>query len=178
MNASIPSAPPAPSRRAYALLVAIILMAILTVVGATTLSLAGVDHRIALHNRKHMMIVNTADAGAQHARDELRWDQPADEWLDSGDTGAWITAGEAEARYGGLVYPHNLGVYRVRAVYQRCGSAPPGYSTELGTSQFRSDYWRMESTASMENPSFEAVNETSARVVATMRKVVIGSCTM
>ncbi|MBN1336339.1 MAG: hypothetical protein JXB39_10295 [Deltaproteobacteria bacterium] len=166
------------SRRAYAMLVALVLMAILTVIGATTLSVAGVDHRIALYNRKHMMIVNTADAGAQHARDEMRWDYPTEEWRDSGDTGDWITATEAEARFGGAAYAHNLGVYRVRAIYQRCGNPPPGYSAEIGVSQYRSDYWRMESTATMENSSFEAINDTSATIVTTVRKVVAGACTM
>ena len=169
---------PAPPRRAYAMLVAMILMAVLTVIGATTLSVAGVDQRIALHNRKHMMVVNTADAGTVHARDEMRWDYPTSEWLDSGDTGAWVTASEAEARFGGLAYAHNLGVYRVYAIYQRCGSAPPGYSTEIGASQFRSDYWRLESVATMENPTFDAINETSATVVSTIRKVVLGTCKM
>jgi len=174
----VPAAQPVQSRRAYAMLVALVLMAILTVIGATTLSVSGVDHRIALHNRKHVMIVNTADAGAQHARDRLRWESPTDEGLDSGDTGAWVTATQAEERFGGLAYPHNLGVYRVRATYQRCGSAPAGYSTELGGSQFHSDYWRMESTATMENPTFDAINETSATVVTTVRKVVTGPCTL
>ena len=58
-------------RRGYAMLLAMLLIAILAVIGATTLSIAGVDQRIALHNRKHMMVMNTGDAGTEHARYQL-----------------------------------------------------------------------------------------------------------
>jgi hypothetical protein len=162
--------------RGYVLLVALILMAILTVVGATSLSIAGVDQRIATHNRKHMMIANAADAGTVHARYSLGLADPLAEWADSGDTAAWINLVAGEAEYQGIAYTHNLGVYRVLAIYQRCSNPPPGYSTEEGSQKFRSDYWRMESTATMRDASYQNVNETTAQVVATIRKVSRGSC--
>lgn len=174
---SLPRRPsPAPARQGYAMLIALILLALLTVIGATSLSVSGVDHRIALHNRKHMMVVNTADAGIQHAREQLKYENPAEEWLDSGDTGAFVTATEAEGHYEGIAYAHNLGVYRVQAIYERCGNPPPGYSTEMGRQQYRSDYWRMESTARIQDASYASLNETTAVVVATLRKVVRGPC--
>jgi len=164
------------ARQGYVLLVALILMAILTVIGATTLSVAGVDQRIALHNRKHMMIMNTADAGTVHARNEFTFGNPEHEWDDSGDTGAWITLSDGETEFQGIAYTHNLGVYRVEAIFKRCAAPPPGYSTEEGGQKFRSDYWRLESTATMRDASLAYVNETTATIVATVRKVVRGSC--
>jgi len=163
-------------RRGYVLIIALILMAILSVIGATSLSVAGVDQRIAAHNRKHMMIVNSADAGTVHARHVLSYQDPPHEWDDSGDATAWVETSEAEADFGGIAYTHNLGVYRVEAVYERCSNPPPGYSTEEGNQRFRADYWRMISTGSMQDASYTTVNETTATVMATVRKVVRGSC--
>ncbi len=163
-------------QRGYVLLVALILMAILTVIGATSLSVAGVDQRIAIHNRKHMMIVNSADAGTVHARYELGVADPEAEWNDSADTAAWIDLTDGEALFGGISYTHNLGVYRVEAIYERCSNPPPGYSTEEGSQKFRSDYWRMESTATMRDIGYQNINETTATVVSTIRKVARGSC--
>lgn len=160
------------------MLVALILMAILAVIGATSLSVSGVDQRIALHNRKHMMILNTADAGTVQARSKLTTNPPLREWDDSEDTGSYITATEAETQFDGIAYTHNLGVYRVNAIYERCGNPPPGYSTELGQQHFRSDYWRMESTARMQDSSFQNINETTATVVSTIRNVTRGACKM
>jgi hypothetical protein len=162
--------------RGYVLLVALILMAILSVIGATSLSVAGVDQRIASHNRKHMMIVNSADAGTVHARYELGLAEPEAEWGDSADTAAWIDLTDGEAQFGGIAYTHNLGVYRVEAIYERCSNPPPGYSTEEGSQKFRSDYWRMESTATMRDAAYQNVNETTAMVVSTIRRVARGSC--
>ncbi len=171
------------SRRGYVMLVALILLAILAVVGATTLSVSGIDQRIALHNRKHMMVMNSADAGTQHAREQLAYQDPADEgWGfvndtgDATDTGYFVAARDAESYFEGISYAHNLGIYRVSALYERCANPPPGYSTELGSQQFRSDYWRMLSTAEMEDASYSDINETTATVAATLRKVVHGSC--
>ena len=50
------------SERGYVLMVALILLAIISVIGSTTLNLAGVDRRIAIHNRLHMVVINTAQA--------------------------------------------------------------------------------------------------------------------
>jgi hypothetical protein len=164
-------------RRGYVMLVALVLIALLAVLGATTLSIAGVDQRIALHNRKHMMVVNTAHAGNEHARWQLQHEDPLDEGLDTGDTGGFfISKEEAEENFEGLNYVHNLGVYWVKATYQRCGNPPPGYSTEIGRSQFRSDYWSMKSTARMQDASFENINETQAITVILLRKVLQGTC--
>ncbi len=163
-------------QRGYVLLVALILMAILTVIGATSLSVAGVDQRISAHNRKHMMIVNSADAGTVHARYELGLADPVAEWNDSADTAAWIEMIDGESMFGGIAYTHNLGVYRVEAIYERCSNPPPGYSAEEGSQKFRADYWRMESTATMRDAAYQNVNETTATVVATIRKVARGSC--
>jgi hypothetical protein len=172
-----PSIPPTfASRRGYVLLVALILMAILTVIGATSLSVAGVDQRIAVHNRKHMMIVNTADAGTVHARFELGLVNPEAEWKDTGDSLPWLDLADGEALFEGISYIHNLGVYRVDAIYQRCSNPPPGYSTEEGSQRFRSDYWRMESKATIRDAAYASVNETTATVVANIRKVARGSC--
>ncbi len=163
-------------RRGYVLLVALILMAILSVIGATSLSVAGVDQRIASHNRKHMMILNTADAGTVHARNEISYVDPSQEWADTADTAAWISLTDAETLFGGIAYTHNLGVYRVHAIYERCSNPPPGYSTEEGSQKFHSAYWRMEATATMRNAAYLNVNETTATVVSTIRKVTRGTC--
>ncbi len=61
-------APSVRARGGYAMLVALVLIALLTIIGATSLSVAGVDQRVATHNRRHMMALNAADAGTQHAR--------------------------------------------------------------------------------------------------------------
>jgi hypothetical protein len=167
-----------PHRRGYAMLLAMLLIAILAVIGATTLSVAGVDQRIALHNRKHMMVMNTSDAGTEHARYQLEHENPPNEGL-AADEDTWpdfVAATEGEGKYGGLEYAHNLGVYWVQATYHRCGNPPPGYSTEIGNSKFRSDYWEMKSQARMQDASYSNINETSSTTVLLLRKVVKGTC--
>jgi len=168
----------AQARRGYIMLVALILLAIMSVIGATSLSVAGVDQRIALHNRKHMLVVNTANAGVMHARWQLEHENPPNEGLDTApDTyGPFVTATEAESDFGGLAYAHNLGVYWVEASYLRCGNPPPGYSTEIGRASFRSDYWEMDSTARMQNTSYANINETQASTAGIYRKVIRGPC--
>lgn len=169
-------------QRGYIMLVALIMMAILTVLGASTLQVAGIDQRIALQNRKHMLTVNTAHAGTEHARDEMRWTEPVDEGIDtSPDThGDYVGATDAETSFGGVAYTHNLGVYWVTATYHRCGNPPPGYSTELGQNKFRSDYWEMEATARMAETATSAataaVNETQATASMLLRHVKFGTC--
>ena len=120
--------------RGYIMLVALIMMAILTVLGASTLQVAGIDQRIALQNRKHMLTVNTAHAGTEHARDEMRWTEPVDEGIDtSPDThGDYVGATDAETSFGGVAYTHNLGVYWVTATYHRCGNPPPATRRSWG----------------------------------------------
>ena len=166
------------ARQGYVMLIALLLLALLSVIGATSLSIAGTDQRIAVHNRKHMMVMNTAAAGTEHARYELQSANPPNEGLDTGpDTyDDWVTPEEAEADFGGLSYTHNLGVYWVSAVYQRCGYPPPGYSTEIGRNQFRADYWMMDSTARMQDATYTNINETQANTASLIRKVLRGTC--
>ena len=167
-----------PARRGYAMLLSMLLIAILAVIGATTLSVAGGDQRIALHNRKHMMVMNTSDAGTDHARYQLEHENPPNEGL-AADEDTWpdfVESTEGEGKFGGLEYAHNLGVYWVQATYHRCGNPPPGYSTEIGNTKFRSDYWEMKSQARMQDTSYSNVNETSSTVVLLLRKVVKGTC--
>jgi hypothetical protein len=165
-------------REGYVMLVALVLLALLAVIGSSSLTIAGVDQRIAVQNRKHMMVLNTAIAGTEHARDQLRWRQPINEGIDSGDTSNdYITASVAEDAYDGLKYAHNLGVYWVSATFHRCGQPPPGYSAESGRIGFRSDYWEMTSTARMqEDTTYQNLNETQAVTSAMIRKVVQGTC--
>lgn len=165
------------NRRGYVMLVAMVLLALLAVLGSSTLTIAGVDQRISLQNRKHMLVLNTSSAGNEHARDELRWTNPVSEGIDTGDThDDFINATAGENDFGGLEYTHNLGVYWVSATYIRCGNPPPGYSTEVGRAGFRSDYWLMESTARMQDPIDTNINETQAKTATVLRKVMDGSC--
>ena len=164
-------------RRGYAMLVALVLIALITIIGATSLSVAGVDQRVATHNRRHMMVLNTADAGTNHARYMLQTENPANEGWDTADTGnMFVPKSQAETEFDGITFPMSLGVYEVDAVYQKCSNPPPGYSTELGRVAFRSDFWDMRSRATFDDTSYNQVNPTQAVVVSTMRKVLRGSC--
>ncbi|MBL8619070.1 MAG: hypothetical protein JNM72_25885 [Deltaproteobacteria bacterium] len=166
-------------QRGYIMLVALIVMAILAILGVTTLRVAGIDQRVAIQNRKHMLTVNTSHAGTEHARSTLMNQDPVNEGLDTGTgAGDFVARTTAEASFGGLTYAQNLGVYWVTATYHRCGNPPPGYSTELGGSKFRSDYWEMSSTARFQASAATttAINETQARTSSLLRKVRFGSC--
>lgn len=167
-------------RRGYVMLVALVLLGLIGIIGTTSLRVAGADHRIANHNRKHMLVFNTSHAGTQHARVRLSTENPFDENIESTapDSGDWVAMSAADTRFGGTSYAQNLGVYWVEAVYERCGNPPPGYSTEQGRQGFRSDYWSMVSTARMTDASFNEVNNTQATSVATIRKVMPGACKM
>lgn len=166
------------SRRGYAMLVVLILMAVIAIIGATSLSIAGTDSRIAIHNQRHMIVVNAADAGTHHARWQLQAEPPADEGWDTGDTGAYyIDEATAEASFAGSTFPMNEGKYVVRAVFQKCSNPPPGYSTEAGSTGFRSDFWNMESRSSFEMSSGASqINPSQAQVTATLRRVMSGAC--
>jgi len=180
------------ARRGYVMLVAIILMAILTVIGATSLSVAGVDQRIAYHNRKHTIMVHTAMAGTDHGRNRMEYINPNGENLDSAsaadtssdpgaDSNAYIvTRTLAETNFEGIDFSvdssQNLGVYWVEAIFIKCGVPPPGYSTEEGSRTFRSDYWNLSSTSAMLKSDFSDQNSSEGRAVSSVRKVVKGSC--
>ena len=168
-------------RDGYVMLVALVLMALIGIMGATSLSVAGVDQRISHHNRKHMVLVNTSHAGTEHGRNVLEDENPPIENIDStGDTWpAFVEASEGEDYYGGIAYQtsnQNLGVYTVEAIYVKCSNPPPGYSTELGRTHFRSDYWMMDAQAAIQDSTYTDITETTARSIATLRKVVQGSC--
>ncbi len=159
------------------MLVALVLIALLTIIGATSLSVAGVDQRVATHNRRHMMVLNAAAAGTEHARFMLQSENPANEGWDTADTGnMFVPRDQAETSFKGIAFPMPQGVYEVDAVYQKCSNPPPGYSTELGRAAYRSDFWDMHSRAEFTDTSFNQTNPTQAIVVATIRKVVRGSC--
>ena len=102
------------SRGGYIMLVALLLMAILAVIGASTLQVAGIDQRIAHQNRKHVMSVNTSHAGTVHARERLMYNDPPNEGLDTAPDsyGDFVGATTAETSFDGLTYAHNLGVPR------------------------------------------------------------------
>jgi hypothetical protein len=168
-------------RQGYVMIVALILMALLAVLGTSTLNIAGVDYQIAARNRQHMLVLNTANAGNVHARNLLQTEKPENEGFTSSgleDTavGDYIEQSDGETEYEGLAYAHNLGVYSVDAIYHRCGNPPPGYSTEQGSTGFRSDYWEMESTGKMTNTGYTNLNATEAITSSMIRIVVRGAC--
>ncbi len=165
-------------RRGYVLLVALVVLAILTVIGATSLSLAGVDQRIAYFNQKQAVLMFTSEAGTQHARKELETRIPPNENIDSaGDTWpSYLDMDDADAVFEPFEVPQNLGVYVVEAIFQKCSAPPPGYSTEVGRQGFRSDYWAMESTATMVDSTFTELNQAEAKSVAIVRKVMKNAC--
>ncbi len=165
------------SRRGYAMLVALILMAVLTVIGATSLNVAGVDQRIAIHTRRHMTVMNAADAGGTHSRYQLMHEQPLNEGWDTGDAATrFVPSTDANTWFEGVGVAANQGTYDVDATYDKCSLPPVGYSTESGTG-FRSDYWDMASHSWFEDSSTAA--QTTAHestVVVTLRKVMHGPC--
>ena len=148
-------------RRGYVMLVALLLMGIIGIIGASTLSAAGIDHRIAHHNQKYMMLITTSHAGADHARLKL--------------TG-WLTKSEGDNQFDGIGFDQNLGVYWVDAIFEKCGNPPPGYSTEQGNQGFHSDYWAMWAYARQVDGSGTNQNQTITTSVATHRKLESGPC--
>jgi Tfp pilus assembly protein PilX len=159
------------------MLVAVVLIALLTIIGSTTLTVAGTDQRIAIAVRRHHLVMNAADAGTNQARWELRSENPRNEGYDTADTGApFVAEVESDELFQGVAFPTNQGTYEVNARFAKCSNPPPGYSTEIGVAQFRSDFWEMDSTAHFTDAAYDNVNEMEARVQATVRKVVRGPC--
>ena len=166
-------------QRGYVMLVALILLALLAVLGTSTLNIAGIDQRIASRNRQHVLVVNTASAGNEDGRDDIRHSLPSTEGYDmygTRDTAVFISKSSGESSFGGLAYTHNMGVYYVDATYHRCGNPPPGYSTEQGRNGFRADYWEMESRARMADTSYSNTNASIATTSTMIRVVMRGSC--
>lgn len=165
------------SERGYAMLVALVLIALITIIGATSLSVAGVDQRVATHNRRHLMMLNTADAGTEHARYLLQSEDPVNEGWDTADTGnMFVAKADGETSFDGIVFPMSQGVYEVDAVFQKCAPPPPGYSVDTNKVSYRSDFWDMRSRATFDDATFTATNPTQSTVVLTLRKVVRGTC--
>jgi Tfp pilus assembly protein PilX len=171
-----------PHRRGYIMAITMVMVVVLSIAGTTTLNLSGVDQRIASRNRQHMLVFNTSDAGTNHARNKLKNTQPTSEGFNANgaeDTSTtFVTKAAGETSYGGISYTHNLGVYYVKAVYQRCGNPPPGYSTEQGRASFRSDYWEMKSVGKLTNSSYTSLNATEAITTTLVRMVMRGNCKM
>jgi len=168
-------------QRGYVMLVALLVMGMIGIIGATTLSVAGIDQRIAHHNQKYMMLINTSRAGTDHGRMQLADDEhePEGENWDTMDTGNFVVLEDADELFDGLGFDQNLGVYWVDAVFEKCGNPPPGYSTEAGNAGFRSDYWELWSSAQqMEDDGTWSnnKNETITTSVATERKIMSGEC--
>lgn len=165
-------------RGGYVMLVALVVMALIAIIGATSLQLAGVDQRIASHNQKHMVVFNASVAGTEHGRMKLMSENPYDENMDSTapDSGDWINMVTADGEFEGTSFDQNLGVYWVEAVFERCGNPPPGYSTEQGRNGYRSDYWAMWATARQADSTMTMMNQTQSTSVATVRKVMSGNC--
>lgn len=165
-------------RQGYAMLVALILIAIITIIGATSLSIAGVDQRVAAYTRRHVAVNDAADAGTQHARYNLMFDTPDNEGWDTGAPITWVEEAESETWFEGEAMEVPLGTYDVTASFAKCGSPPRGYSTEEGADSFRSDYWEMNSHSWFEDNSGSdgQLNSSEARAMATLRKVMRGSC--
>lgn len=166
------------SRQGYAMLVALILIAIITIVGATSLSIAGVDQRIASYTRRHAAVMDAADAGSQHARMQLMYEQPDNEGWDTETQQIFVDETESEDWFAGEELEVPLGTYEVTASFAKCSLPPAGYSTEQGKTYFRSDFWEMESHAWFENANSgdQALNPSESRVVSLLRKVKRGSC--
>ena len=160
------------------MLVALILIAIITIVGATSLSIAGVDQRIASYTRRHAAVMDAADAGAQHARMQLMYEQPDDEGWDADNAQIFVEESESETWFQGEDMEMPLGTYEVSASFAKCSLPPSGYSTEQGRTYFRSDYWEMEAHSWFENSASgdAALNPSESRVTALLRKVKRGSC--
>ena len=162
------------------MLVALFVLALLSVMGATTLNLAGVDYQIAIRNRRHMLVLHTSSGGNEDARKRIQSTLPASEGYNASgqeDTSLdFVTQANAESNFGGLAYTHNLGVYWVDAIYLRCGNPPPGYSTELGRNGFRADYWEMRSTGRITDAAYSQKNPTEAITKTMLRMVMKGPC--
>jgi len=165
-------------RRGYAMLVALILIAIITIIGATSLSIAGVDQRVANYTRRHAAITNAADAGGEHARMQMMFELPENEGWDTAGQ-LFVEESDAQSYFEGDVVSMPLGNYDVTAEFAKCGQPPPGYSTEEGNTAFRADYWEMEAHSwfeSMESGGGQS-NPSEARITSVIRKVMRGSCT-
>ena len=152
-------------RRGYIMAITMVMVVILSIAGTTTLNLSGVDQRIASRNRQHMLVFNTSDAGTNHARNKLKNTQPTFEGVNANgaeDTSTTFVTKSSRGNFLWWYFTRTGEVYYVKAVYQRCGNPPPGYSTEQGRASFRSDYWEMKSVGKLTNSSYTSLNATGS----------------
>ncbi len=165
-------------RRGYAMLVALVLIAIITIIGGTSLSIAGVDQRVANYTRRHAAVVDAADAGGTHARMQLMFALPDDEGWDPDAPQVFVEEADGATYFEGDATMMPLGSYQVAASFAKCGTPPKGYSTEEGNTGWRSDYWAMEANSWFESTTTggEQTNPSEARVTTMLRKVMQGSC--
>lgn len=166
------------ARQGYAMLIALILLALLAIIGATSLDIAGIDARVANHSRRHMILMNAADAGGEHARAQLMREDPPNEGWDTGDATRFVEATEANDNFQGNTFPMNLGTYDADAAYAKCSNPPPGYSTEVRADGFHADYWEMTTNSWFEDGTGGGtrMNAADASVMVTLRKVKQGTC--
>ena len=151
--------------------------------GTSTLNIAEIDQRIAYRNRQHAVVVHASHAGTEHARDLMRESVlPSSEGFNQRGCRYSEVHYDAvgEVDFGGVAYHtasgvHNLGVYYVFAVYQRCGIHPRGTPLSRVEMVFV-DYWEMESVARMRDASLTETNASKATVHTMVRKVMRGGC--
>jgi hypothetical protein len=158
------------------MLIALVLFGVLTTVGAMTLQMSSSDQRVAYNQQRYVQLRYGAHAAIQHARFEMLYSTPADSGWAAPATGyasakvtaAWRDGTEWSPLYGGLVPDYTV-YYR----YERCSTAAPGYSADLGArNQFKTDYWRVLGVARM--AMGDVVTESQQR--ALMTKVSKGEC--
>ena len=115
-------------QRGYVMIVAMILLALLAVLGTSTLNIAGIDQRIAYRNRQHMVVLHTANAGVEHAREQIQTSLPASEGYDvngTRDSDLYITQTEGDTEFAGYSFGNQtvfleMGIHPVDSVL-RCG---------------------------------------------------------
>ena len=60
------------NRRGYVILIALFVLGLLSVLGTTTLNISGIDYQIAIRNKRHMLVLNTASGGNEDARNKIQ----------------------------------------------------------------------------------------------------------
>jgi hypothetical protein len=163
-------------RRGYVMLIALVLFGVLTTVGAMTLQMSSADQRVAYNQQRYVQLRYGALAAIQHARFEMLystppdsgWAAPATGYLSTTAAAAWRDGTDWSPLFGGLVPD-----YQVYYRYERCSTAAPGYSADIGArNQFKTDYWRVLGIARM--GMGDVVTQGEERAI--MTKVSKGEC--
>lgn len=163
-------------RRGYVMLIALVLFGALTALGATVLRVSSVDERSAYHNIRYLKARHASHAGIVHAETWLMFNTPGNDGWSSPETG-WTdsalqssTAG-SDWMYAG--YPEEQPQYQAFIRYERCSTAPAGFSAEIGSrNRFRTDYYRAMSNGILTKVGYQARAEARALV----SKAVKGEC--